>query len=109
MYFNQWIPGKISQAFPGYHFRYIIQYANRRIIMERKAISLTTEFRDEQQPNYLLARMRLRPVSLIWTNKYDLQVYTNDLPDVIFMLALIAYDYDNSATKRLNHAKHRNI
>ncbi|CAF1075586.1 unnamed protein product [Rotaria sordida] len=93
--FNQWIPGRITQAFPNYSFRYIIQYANRHLIMEHNIFSLTTEIRNEQPPNYILARMRLRLSSIILPNKYDLQVYTNELPDVIYFLALAAYDYNN--------------
>ncbi len=94
--FNQWIPGKISQTFPIYRFRYNIQYGNRRLILEHKAFSLTAEIRDEQQPNYILAQMRTRLSSFIWSNKYDLQVYTNELPDIIYLLAIVAYDYNNS-------------
>jgi hypothetical protein len=98
--YNQWIPGKISQAFPGYLFRYIIQYANRRLIMEHRVFSLTTEIRDAQQPDYVLARFRIRLTSVVWSNKYDLQVYTNELPDVIYILALAAYDYKSTASTR---------
>ncbi len=101
--FNQWIPGKISQAFPTYRFRYHIQYGNRRLIMEHKAFLLTTEIRDEQQPNFILARMRKRLVSYIWSNKYDLQVYTNELPDTIYLLAIAAYDYNSARDIRSNH------
>ena len=100
--YNQWIPGKISQTFPGYRFRFIIQYVNRRLIMEHKVFSLTTEFRDEQQPSYVLARFRMRLSSVVWSNKYDLQVYTNDLPDLIYLLALAAYDYNISASLSSN-------
>ncbi len=70
--------------------------------MEYQAFSLTTEIRDEQQPNYILARIRMRLSSMLWSNKYDLQVYTNDLPDAIYLLALAAYDYNNVVTKRSN-------
>ncbi len=102
MLYNQWIPGKISQAFPGYRFRYLIQYGNRRLIMEHKALSLTTEFRDEQQPNYILAQFRMRLISVVWSNKYDLQVYTNEFPDAIYLLALAAYDSNNALNVRAN-------
>ena len=102
MLYNQWIPGKISQAYPGYRFRYLIQYGNRRLIMEHKVLSLTTEFRDEQQLNYILARFRIRLTSIVWSNKYDLQVYTNEFPDVIYLLAIAAYDYTNTIRVRSN-------
>jgi len=102
MVFNQWIPGRISQTFPAYRFRYNIQYANRRLIMEYKAFSLTTEIRDEQQLNYVLARIRQRLSSMLWSNKYDLEVYTNELPDIIYVLALAVYDYNNTERKRLS-------
>ncbi|CAF3398335.1 unnamed protein product [Rotaria sp. Silwood1] len=98
--FNQWIFGRITQAFPNYTFRYNIQYANRRLIMEHRPFSLTTEIRNEQSSNYVLAQMKLSLSSIILPNKYDLQVYTNELPDVIYLLAVVAYDYDNGRNRR---------
>ena len=68
--------------------------------MEQKSFSLTTEIRDEQQFNYVLARIRIRLVSAVWANKYDLEVYTNELPDVIYLLALAAYDYNHAERTR---------
>lgn len=95
--YNQWIPGRITQAFPTYRFRYNIQYGNRRLIAEHQVFSLTTSIRDEQQPNYVLARIKKRLSSFVWSNKYDLEVYTNELPDLIYLLTLVAYDYNNIA------------
>jgi hypothetical protein len=43
------------------------------LIMEQKLLSLTTEIRDEQQPNYVLAWIRIRLASILLPNKYDLQ------------------------------------
>ena len=63
--------------------------------MEHKAFSLTTEIRDEQQPYYILARIKMR---LTWLNRYDLQVYTDELPDVLYFLALAAYDHNRPGT-----------
>jgi hypothetical protein len=68
--------------------------------MEQKPLSLTTEIRDEQQSNYILARIRIRLASILLPNKYDLQIYTNELPDVIYLLALTAYDYNNAPRAR---------
>ena len=93
---NQWITGRITQSFPGYRFRYDVRYINRRLTMDHQGISLTAEIRDTQQPDYVLARVRQRLESVLWSNRYDLQVYTNDLPDVIYILALSAYDYNHS-------------
>jgi len=66
--------------------------------MEQKAFSLTTEIRDEQQPYYIHARIKMRLTSVVWSNKYDLQVYTDELPDVLYLLALAAYDYNKAGT-----------
>jgi hypothetical protein len=63
--------------------------------MEHKAFTLTSEIRDEQRPDYILARIRKRLASYLWSNKYDLQVYTNELPDAIYLLAIAAYDYNS--------------
>ncbi|CAF2549784.1 unnamed protein product [Rotaria sp. Silwood2] len=100
--FNQWNFGRITQAFPTYTFRYIIQYANQRLIMEHQAFSLTTEIRNEQPPNDVLARIRTKLSSFILPNKYDLEIYTNELPDVIYLLALVAYDYNHGRNRRAN-------
>ena len=44
----------------------------------------------------------MRLTSTIWSNKYDLQVYTDELPDAIYLLAITACDYGNTVRKRLN-------
>jgi hypothetical protein len=63
--------------------------------MEQKGFSLTTEIRDEQQPYYILARIKMK---LTWLNRYDLQVYTDELPDMLYFLALAAYDHNRART-----------
>jgi hypothetical protein len=65
--------------------------------MEQKAFSFTSQIRDEQQPYYILARIKMK---LAWPNRYDLQVYTDDLPDVLYLLALAAYDYNKVGKTR---------
>ena len=50
--YNQWISGRIGQSFIGYIFRYVIQFANRRLLMNHRAFSLTIDITDEF---YLLA------------------------------------------------------
>ena len=98
--YNQWITGRISQVYPSYRFRYTIQYANRRLVLEQRGLTYTIEIRDELQPNYVLARVHTRLSSLILSNRYDLQVYTNELPDTVYILALAAYDYNSLAGAR---------
>ena len=98
--FNQWIAGRISQNFPNYRLRYNIQYANRRLILNKNLFSLIYEIRDEQWPNNVLARIKKRLSSIIWSNKYGLDVYTNELPDVIYLLSIFAFDYSDTSRKR---------
>lgn len=71
--------------------------------MEHRAFTLTTEISDEQQQrDYILARIKMRLTSAIWSNKYDLQVYTDELPDAIYLLAAATYHYGNTVRKRPN-------
>lgn len=109
MFYNQWIPGKITQAYPPYSHRFTIQYANRRLVMQHLPFTFTSEIRDDLAPFYVLARIRKRLSSIILPNRYDLQIYTNELPDIIYFLAVAAYDHNNSVGGRTNqHVNQKN-
>jgi len=64
--------------------------------MENKINSLTTEIRDAKRPNYILSRFYQTYFNpLFRSSKYNIQIYTDDLPDSIYILALSALNSNN--------------
>ena len=76
--------------------RYEIQYAGRSLILEKKGLTAQMEIRDGQIQDYILANVRQRVRSLFINNQYELRVFSNDVPDVVYILAVAAYDYNRS-------------
>jgi hypothetical protein len=62
--------------------------------METKFGSLTTTFEYEYHSE-ILAKFKKRPVLFIWSNKYDLQILSNNLPDSIYFIAIAIKDNNN--------------
>ncbi|CAF0835979.1 unnamed protein product [Adineta ricciae] len=90
---NQWMNGYIFQRYRPQGFRLSIEYGGHVYIMENRLGSLITDIRDEQNPNYLLTRFQQTYIDpLTGSMKYAVKVFTNDLPDPIYMMALYAYD-----------------
>jgi len=70
--------------------------------MENKIGSLITEIRDQKRKNYILTRFyKIYENPFFGSSKYNIQVYTDDLPDPIYVLALYALD-SIAITKRKN-------
>jgi hypothetical protein len=61
--------------------------------MENKLGSLITEIRNQKRPNILLTKFSQTYFNpLFGSSKYNIEVYGNDLPDPIYILALHALD-----------------
>lgn len=54
------------------------------------------EIRDAKKPNYILNRF----YPVFGTSKYNIQIYTDDLPDPIYILALSAFN-SNTIKRRI--------
>lgn len=91
---NQWNNGTIKQNYKVVGNKFLINYDNVEISMEGKAASLDTNFVDQSNGN-ILAKFRKRISSLIWRNKYDLQVLSDRIPDYVFFLGVAARDHTN--------------
>ncbi len=91
---NQWINGKIERIFHMVNDKYIIKWNKRSILMETKFGSLTTTFEYENHSG-ILAKFEKRPTLFIWSNKYDLQVLSDDLPHAIYFLAIAIKDHNS--------------
>lgn len=100
---NKWIDGQIQKKLSFYVDQYLIEWNDRKIMMETKIASFTSEFRDENQQ--ILARYRMRWSSLIWSNKYDLEIYSNEFPESLYILALAAKDHTDSKSTGQRHSK----
>jgi hypothetical protein len=48
----------------------------------------------------LLAQFKIRLSSILWTNKYDMQIFSNKYPEQIYMLALAVRDHLGSKNKK---------
>jgi hypothetical protein len=54
--------------------------------------TLSIEFRDEKN-KIKLAELGKRLSSLVLPNTYDLKVYSNKVPDAIYLLTIAVHDY----------------
>jgi hypothetical protein len=92
---NQWINGKIERLFNILDCKAIIKWNKRSILMATKFASLTTTFEYEYHSG-LLAKVKKRSISFISTNRYDLQILSNDLPDTFYFFGLAIADQQKS-------------
>jgi hypothetical protein len=92
---NQWINGLIQQHIHILGSTYDIDWNGNRITMETDTASITWRFLDINKQ--LLAKFRIRPSSVVWTNKYDMEIFSNKYPEQIYLLGLAARDYYKSS------------
>ncbi|UJR12371.1 hypothetical protein I4U23_016548 [Adineta vaga] len=92
---NEWLHGRIRKHFQFFGDHYTIEWNGKTIVMETKVFSLTTTFYYQNQET-LLAQFHRRWISFIWRNKYDLEIFSKQIPDAIYILALIARDHNIS-------------
>jgi hypothetical protein len=91
---HQWIDGNIQRIFNLINEKYLIKWNDKTIIMETKFGSLTTTFQYEFQ-NEILAKIQKRSIAFIWSNKYDLHLFSNQFPDAIYFLSIAVKDQNN--------------
>jgi hypothetical protein len=63
--------------------------------METKLFSSTTTFEHEYHSG-VLAKIQKRSFSLMQPNRYDLQIFSDDLPAAFYFLALAVKDQNDS-------------
>jgi hypothetical protein len=106
---GQWMTGSMK-----YHltllkqYEYNIQFNGRRISMEKQLLYPHTTFRDESQGgNNLLARFQREFFSPITATTYGVQVYSNDIPDGFYLLALAWADIGRSESYGITKSRPR--
>ena len=96
---NQWVNGTMEQNYKLVGNKFTIIWDGNRILMKGTAASLNTGFIEEPLGT-VLAKFRKRASSLIWRNKYDLQVLSNKYPDTLYFIGVAARDHSNSKIYR---------
>jgi hypothetical protein len=92
---NRWIEGKIKQNTKLIGTKYTIEWNGERISMTTKFATMSIEFWDEKNKTRL-AQLQKRLSSIILTNRYDLTVFSNKIPDAIYFLTVAVHDYNVS-------------
>ncbi len=92
---DQWINGKIERMYRTLAKKYIIKWNRQSIFMETKLFSSTTTFEHEYHSG-VLAKIQKRSFSLMQPNRYDLQIFSDDLPAAFYFLALAVKDQNDS-------------
>ncbi|CAF2819499.1 unnamed protein product [Rotaria sp. Silwood2] len=90
---NKWITGTINQKLKILNHKSVIDWNGRRLVMKHSIPSFTTRFFDEAQRNRLVAEYRIHVVSSMVTNKYTMKIFTDEIPDALFLLCLTVRDH----------------
>lgn len=94
---GQWITGSMKGHFTlTKHFKYTIELNGKKILLEKDLLSPHATFRDESQGDLLLARYQREFFSPITATTYGAQIFSNDLPDGLYLLALAWTDIGRS-------------
>ncbi|CAF0942524.1 unnamed protein product [Rotaria sordida] len=97
---NKWITGTINQKLKVLNHKSTINWNGRQLTMKHNVASFTTKFFDEKQRNRLMAEYRIHVVSSVVTNKYTMKIFTDELPDALFLLCLTVRDHIVASKKK---------
>ncbi len=89
---NRWINGTIKENWRLFGSKYTIEWNGEKISMKTIVGTLSIQFRDEKN-NIPLAELHKRLSSLVLPNKYDVNIYSNKIPDAIYLLTIAVHDY----------------
>jgi hypothetical protein len=92
---NRWINGTIKQNMKLIGSKYTIEWNGERVSMKTKVGTMSIEFFDEKNKNRL-AVLRRRFSSVLLASKYDFAVFSNKIPDAIYLLTLAVHEYQFS-------------
>jgi hypothetical protein len=94
---NQWLNGTIEKKFQLLGKSFNIDWNGHRITMASEPLAFTSKIHDTN--GQLLAQFRIRPASIFWAKKYDMQIFSNKYPEQLYLLGLFAYDRSISLKK----------
>lgn len=104
---NQWISGSMKSNFHLLKVKYTIQFNGRQIKLEKDVLSAHTNFHDESHGGTLLARFQREFFSPVTATTYGVQIYSNDIPDGLYLLALAWTDIGRSESYGTSKRKNR--
>ncbi|CAF3254145.1 unnamed protein product [Rotaria socialis] len=87
---NQWTHGVFQQNLQILGSSFNIDWNGDQIRMESEPVSFTSKFYDKNST--LLAQFRLKPASVFWTKKYDMEIFSTKYPEQIYFLSMAARD-----------------
>ncbi|CAF1003730.1 unnamed protein product [Rotaria sp. Silwood1] len=90
---NKWITGTINQKLKVLNHKSVINWNGRQLSMKHNIPSFTTKFFDEAQRNRLVAEYRIHMVASAVANKYTMKIFTDEIPDALFLLCLTVRDH----------------
>ncbi|CAF1211133.1 unnamed protein product [Adineta steineri] len=95
---GQWVTGTMKQHVTLLkHYQYNIELNGRQILMKKELLSSHTTFHDAvQNGETLLARYQREFFSPITATTYGVQIFSNELPDGLYLLALAWTDIGRS-------------
>lgn len=85
---GKWLNGSMKSHFNLLKVKYTIQLNGREILLQKDALSPHTNFHDQSADGLLLARFQREFFSPITATTYGVQIYSNDIPDGLYFLAL---------------------
>jgi hypothetical protein len=72
----------------------MINWNGMTITIDKGLGSLTTRFYNDNANGMLIAQFEKRIESFILPNQYNMQVFSDDVPDAIYLLSLAAKDHN---------------
>jgi hypothetical protein len=103
---GQWLTGTMKGHFSLSKQKYSMQFNDKQISMEKDLLSPHMNIRDETNGRKLLARYQREFFSPVTATTYGVQIYSNDIPDGLYLLILAWTDIGRSeswgTTKRKN-------
>ncbi|CAF1309171.1 unnamed protein product [Rotaria sordida] len=94
---NKWTDGFIQRNYHLFSSDYIIQFNNQQLIAKSKNDSKNVKVYDKKK-NELLAQFRYRTRWLFSKSvKYDLKIYSNQVPDAIYFFLVLILDHQGHA------------
>ncbi|CAF4637646.1 unnamed protein product, partial [Rotaria magnacalcarata] len=98
---NQWTNGEIQEQFSFHLDRYIIEWNSDIITMETGSTSFSTRFLHRDGGD-ILAQYYKRWFSSERSKKYDMKIYSTEIPETIYFLLLAVKDEKEITLKKFS-------
>ena len=94
---GQWITGSMKGHLKlTKQFKYTIELNGRKVLLEKGLLSSHATFHEVSQGEILFARYQREFFSPVTATTYGVQIFSNDLPDGLYLLALAWTDIGRS-------------